>query len=86
MAVAHGPGDHGLSVGPEIGAAFGDVGVAGEYAVGGDAVFFPRGAFGRTIQQHGVKAVHGGGEFGFGGLTSLKFVPKRAELERLSGR
>lgn len=85
MAVAHGPGDHGLSVGPEIGAAFGDVGVAGEDAVGGDAVFFPRGALGRAIQQHRMKAVHGGGEFGLGGLAGFKLIPERAELGGLTG-
>ena len=86
MTVADGSGDHSLSVGPEIGAALGDMGVAGENAVGGDAVFFPRGAFGRAIQQHRVKAVHGGGEFSFGGLAGFKLIPERAELGGLTGR
>lgn len=68
---------------PELGAAIGDVPVARDDAIVGDAMAGPGGAVGAAVQKHGLEAIDGGGEFGFGGLSGFELIPECAELARL---
>lgn len=85
VAGGDGVADEGLGEIPEGGGAGGDVGVAGEDAVGGDTMALPGGALGVGVEQHGVEAVAGGGETGLGGGAGLELVPEGAELDGLVG-
>ena len=82
-AVGHGVVDHPAGVIPERGRAVDDVLVARDDAVAGHAVFSPRGAFGQAIEQHGLEAIHGGGESSFRCGAFFKFVPECAEVRGL---
>ena len=77
--------DQFLCVMPESDRAVGDVAVAGDDAVVGDAVFFPTAALHAAVEQHRLEAVAGGGEFGLGRFLRLEFVPQPAKLARLVG-
>ena len=77
--------DHLQGVGPESGGTGGDVLVAGDHPVVGHTVFLSGVTVGQAIQQHGVKAIAGGGKFGLGRRPGLELVPESAEFSILVG-
>ena len=85
VAGGDGVADEGLGEIPQGGGPGGDVGVAGEDAVGSDAVALPGGTLGVGVEQHGVEAVAGGGETGLRGGAGLELIPQGAKLDGLIG-
>ena len=67
VALRHRFVDHFYRVGPQLGGTVGHVRIAGENSVLRDAVFLPGMARGLAVEQHGVEAVAGRREAGFGG-------------------
>ena len=71
---------------PEDGGAIGDGSVTALGLFVGDVVLAPTAALGAGVEQHGLEAVAGVGEFRFGRGARFKLIPQGAELAGLIAR